>query len=144
MRTDEFWTTAPPTEPLPYPRCPRCPFLLRSITNLAPRPESSGGSQLGQTLTSPAEKIGNSQGRADWKSPRAEQLGKVAGQSRCSSLVGMRAQPGTARSAGSWLVFPPLVFQLIAPGGTMPSCSPRCPNPIPGPERWSPAWHAGR
>lgn len=77
---------------------------------------------------------------------------------RCSSWrqraggLGVRtevhpAELGTAPLAGSWLVFPRLVFQLIAlgTGGTMLGCSPcsrllACsffPNHFPGPKCWS-------
>lgn len=73
---------------------------------------------------------------ASKKQCRAQQRGWR--RARCSSQeqragkleMQMQAHPaelGTALPAGSWLVFPHLVFQLIAPwtGGTMPGCSPR-------------------
>jgi len=103
------------------------------------------------------EKLPARQGRATRRQCRARRSSRrqKAGGLGVRTQAGP-AEPGTAPLAGSWLVFPRRVFQLIAPGtgGTMPGCSPRSrlpagscfPNHFPGRKRRSPspARHAGR
>lgn len=77
--------------------------------------------------------------------PSAVQL--PAAESRRARGADTGSPRGAGHPAGSWLVSPRLVFQLIAlgTGGTMPGCSPRSrlparsffPNHFPGPKCWS-------
>ncbi|XP_074782214.1 uncharacterized protein LOC141969902 [Athene noctua] len=92
------------------------------------------------------------QGKAELLPPASEQEAVQSAVQSAAVGLGARTQTrpvelGTAPPTGSWLVFPWLVFQLIAPGTgrTMPGCSPRSclpacsffPNHFPGPKRRS-------
>lgn len=171
VRTDEFSATENSSHrATSYPRCPRRgvpgAFLLRGIaTDLSPRrplpaPPGAPSSAKSSPARAPSGRqssLESSQqrraepllppARGEEATPSAARLPQPKARRDRDAGAGSSRRAGHCPLAGSWLVFPRLVFQLIAPGtgGTMPGCSPRsrlpargfCPNHVPGPERCS-------
>lgn len=132
-----------PTTP-PTAAWPAFPLLLTLLRVLPAEGVTCTAAVASRAKSSPAHGPNGQQscsessqyGRAELLPPASKQeavqsAAQSSSQEQRAGELEMRTQAhptelGTALPAGSWLVFPRLVFQLIAPwtGGTMPGCSP--------------------